>query len=276
MCRWMAYSGNPVAIDELVLNTEFSLVDQSMSAKLAPKPTNGDGFGLGWYGEDGEPGVYRSTQPAWNDANLRDLAHHLKSGMFFAHVRRSTGTPVQQSNCHPFRHDRWLFVHNGLIYGFDKIRRGMMLEIDPQLFPEIRGSAASEVMFYLALTYGLKEDPIGAIERMVGLVERLGHEAGVAEPIQMTVGASDGETLWSVRYSSVRDSRSLFFTTNVSELRELYPDNANLDLVGETGRIVTSEPTSDLEGVWNAVPESTALTIRGGDFEQRPFQPVLP
>ncbi len=276
MCRWMAYSGNPIPIDELVLNTQFSLIDQSMSAKLAPNPTNGDGFGLGWYGPNGEPGVYRSTQPAWNDANLRDLSHHIESKMFFAHVRRSTGTPVQQSNCHPFRHGPWLFVHNGLIYGYEAIRRGMMLEIDPKLFPEVRGSADSEVMFYLALTYGLEEDPIGALERMVGLVEKLGQEAGVAEPMQMTVGASNGETLWCVRYSTARDSRSLFYTTDISTLRRLYPENPRIKLLTDVSRVVTSEPTSELEGVWNPVPESTALIVREESFEQRPFEPCLP
>ncbi len=277
MCRWMAYSGNSIPIEELVINTKHSLVDQSMSAKLAPKPTNGDGFGLGWYGRDGTPGVYRSTQPAWNDANLRDLAHHIESGMFFAHVRRSTGTPVQQSNCHPFCHGPWLFVHNGLIYGYEDIRRGMMLEIDSKLFPEVRGSADSELMFYLALTYGLEKDPIGALQRMAGLVEKLGREAGVDEPMQMTVGASNGDTLWSVRYSSMRDSRSLFYTTDVATLRELYPDHAVWDRVThDASRIVTSEPTGDMVGVWNPVPESTALVVHADGFEQLPFEPHLP
>ena len=78
MCRWMAYSGNPILLEEMVLKPAHSLIDQSLSAKMAPKPTNGDGFGIGWYGRGGEPGVYRSVQPAWNDANLVDLAHHLE------------------------------------------------------------------------------------------------------------------------------------------------------------------------------------------------------
>jgi predicted glutamine amidotransferase len=276
MCRWMAYSGNSIPLDEMLFKTDYSLIDQSMSAKLAPQPTNGDGFGIGWYGRGGRPGLYRSTQPAWNDANLQDISHHLESELFFAHVRRSTGTPVQQSNCHPFRHRKWLFVHNGLIYGYDRVRRGMLLEIAPELFSEIRGSADSELMFYVAITYGLHNDPIGALAKMVGLVERLGHEAGIEHPMQMTVGVSDGETLYSVRYSSVRDSLSLFYTTDTAKVRDLYPENPGLELVGDTARLITSEPTSDLEGMWNPVPESTAVIVKAGNIELRPFESSAP
>ena len=105
MCRWLAFSGSPIAIEELVIKPDFSLIDQSLNARMAPKPTNGDGFGIGWYGRQKQPAVYRSMQPAWNDGNLADLAFQIESPLFLAHVRRSTGTPVQQSNCHPFHHE---------------------------------------------------------------------------------------------------------------------------------------------------------------------------
>jgi predicted glutamine amidotransferase len=276
MCRWLAYSGNSIAMEEMIFNTPHSLIDQSMSAKMSPKPTNGDGFGIGWYGRGGEPGVYRGVQPAWNDSNLRDITHHIDSSLFFAHVRRSTGTPVQQTNCHPFRHGRWLFVHNGLIREYDKIRREMMLAIDPSLFPEISGSADSELMFNIALTFGLKDDPLGALQRMVGLVEKLGREAGIEHPMQMTVGVADGETLYSVRYSTEGDSRSLYYTTSIADLRDLYPDHHAQKLLSDEARVITSEPTSDLEGVWNPVPESTAIIVHRGEIELKPFQPVEP
>ncbi len=275
MCRWLAYSGNRIPLEEMVLLPEHSLIDQSMSAKLTPKPTNGDGFGLGWYGRNGEPGVYRGVQPAWNDANLKDLAHHLESGMFLAHVRRSTGTPVQQSNCHPFRHGNWLFVHNGLIFRYDEIRRSMLLEIDPLLFPEIRGSTDSELMFHLALTYGLADDPIGALERMVGLVEKLAKQADIEHAMQMTVGVTEGTTLYCVRYSTIRDSRSLFYTTDVSALLELYPDE-DLSVFTDSSRVITSEPLDELSDVWNPVPESSSIIVHGEDIELRPFEPREP
>ena len=99
MCRWMAYCGNAIPLDTLMFETEHSLIDQSLSARMAVEPTNGDGFGIGWYGRENRAGMYRSTQPAWNDANLRDLAFQIESPLFLAHVRRSTGTPIQATNC---------------------------------------------------------------------------------------------------------------------------------------------------------------------------------
>src|SRR6185312_6003339 len=92
-----------------------SLVDQSLHSRLGAEPTNGDGFGVGWYGAPETPGVYRSVEPAWNDENLRELSGHISSPLFFTHIRAAIGSAVQQTNCHPFRHDNWLFMHNGYI-----------------------------------------------------------------------------------------------------------------------------------------------------------------
>jgi glutamine amidotransferase len=115
MCRWLAYSGNPIRPERLLFDAENSLVEQSRRDRLAGGHPNADGFGLGWYGDREIPGLYRSVAPAWGDANLRELAAQITSGLFLGHVRAATGTPVEQSNCHPFRHGRWLFVHNGFI-----------------------------------------------------------------------------------------------------------------------------------------------------------------
>src|SRR5690606_40922358 len=108
----------------------YSLIDQSLSARMSELTTNGDGFGLGWYGEHPEPGVFRTTQPAWNDLNLRDLAHQVRSNMFFAHIRAATGTlAVQQTNCHPFRFGRWLFQLKGLFRVFERLLLPLMIAV---------------------------------------------------------------------------------------------------------------------------------------------------
>src|SRR5688572_13407734 len=168
MCRWMAWSGQPVLIDELLFKTRHGIVDQSLHARMGAEPTNGDGFGLGWYGSGDGPAVYHSVAPAWGDANLREIAGHIESPLFFAHVRAAIGSPVQQTNCHPFRHGRWLFVHNGYLGGFSAVRRDLMYAIAPDRFPDIHGSTDTEVVFHLALTFGLEHDPIGALEKTVG------------------------------------------------------------------------------------------------------------
>lgn len=273
MCRWLAYTGNSIAIDEILFEPEHSLIDQSMSSRMTREPTNGDGFGVGWYGRDGQTGVYRGVQPAWNDANLRDVTRHIESTLFLAHVRRSTGTAVQQTNCHPFRHGRWLFVHNGSIRGYEAIRRALTLAVHPELFRNLHGSTDSELMFHLALTFGLDDDPVGALEQMAGYIERLGREAGIEDPLQMTLGVADGETLYAVRYSSVGESRTLFHSTNIAALRVLYPDHPRLGLFTDDAMLISSEPTTDIEGVFEAVPESTVLIAAGGKTEELPFQP---
>jgi glutamine amidotransferase len=273
----MAWHGQPVLVDELLFKTQHGLIDQSLHSRLGAETTNGDGFGLGWYGAGEGPGLYHSVLPAWGDANLRHLARHIESPLFLAHVRATTGTPVQETNCHPFRHDNWLMVHNGLVDGFQGMRRDLMLAVAPQLFADVVGSTDSEVLFHLALTFGLEDDPIGALEQTIGLVEATGAAHGVEFPFQGTIGVSDGSTLWAVRYSSEGRSRSLFASADVTAMQKLHPDNPRLQLMHDNDRLIVSEPLADLQGAWHEIPDATAVTIgAGGALDQRPFMPKVP
>jgi glutamine amidotransferase len=276
MCRWLAYSGSPILLEELLYKPAHSLIDQSMHSRLGVETTNGDGFGVGWYGASAVPAVFRAVGPAWSDRNLRELAGHISHPLFVAHIRASTGTAVQQTNCHPFRHGRWLWVHNGLIGDFAQIKRDLVLAVDPSLYPAIEGSADSEVMFFLALSFGLEDDPPAAVERMVGLVEATASRHGIADPLQMTIGTTDGEAVWAFRYSSEGRSRTLFYSTRMHTLHQLYPDNPILHQVSEETRLVVSEPLGDLAGAWNEVPESSYGVVHKGQDELHPFRPSLP
>jgi predicted glutamine amidotransferase len=276
MCRWLAYSGTPVLLEELIFKPKHSLIDQSLHSRLGAETTNGDGFGIGWYGVGDTPGIFQSVEPAWNDRNLRELAGHVVSPLVFAHIRASTGTPVQQTNCHPFRHGRWLWMHNGSISEFERVKRDLRIAVDPDLYPEIGGSTDSETFFYLALTLGLADDPPRAVADAVGLIESTGRRYGIEHPIQMTVATTDGERIWAFRYSSEGRSRSLFFSTDVRTLRELYPDDLRFQEIGEESRLVVSEPLGDLAGVWNEAPESSYGVIQPGQDELHPFEPNPP
>lgn len=273
MCRWLAYYGSPVRLEDLLVKPEHSLIDQSLHSRMGATTTNGDGFGVGWYGDGGVPGVFHSTEPAWNDRNLKELSRHLVSPLVFAHIRASTGGAIQQTNCHPFRHGSWLWMHNGLIRDFAKVKRDLAFAVDPSLYPEIEGSTDSEMFFHLALTFGLQDDPIGGVERAVGFIEATGHSHGVEHPIQMTVATTDGTKVWAFRYSSEGSSRTLFYSTTVTTLRELYPDNPMLVGLSEESRLIVSEPLGDRVGVWNEVPESSCGVIQPGQDELRPFTP---
>jgi glutamine amidotransferase len=274
MCRWLAYSGTPVLLDELLYKPKYSLIDQSLHSRLGATTTNGDGFGVGWYDEGETPRLYRSVHPAWNDRNLRELAGGISSHLFLAHIRASTGTAIQETNAHPFRYGRWLWMHNGLIREFPVLKRELLFAIDDSLFASVEGTTDSEAMFYLALTFGLESDPVSAVERMVGFVEETGRRHGVEHPIQMTIATTDGRCLYAFRYSSEGDSRSLYFSTRMDALKALYPESEELAALSDETRVVVSEPLGDLVGAWNEVPESHVGIIQPGADELRPFAPA--
>ena len=276
MCRWLVYMGSPVLLTDVLYTPVHSLIDQSLHSELGAETTNGDGFGVGWYDAAPAPGVFRSIEPAWNDQNLRELAGHVSSPLFFAHIRAAIGSAVQQTNCHPFRHGRWLWMHNGFISDFAKIKRDLVLAVDESLYPEIKGQTDTEVLFYLRAHLRAAGRSAGAVARAIGFVEASGHQRGVTYPFQGTIAATDGESLWAFRYSSEGRSRSLFFTRDVRTLRQQYPERQVLQRLSDDARIVVSEPIGDLPGAWNEVPEASYGVVGKGHDQLVPFTPKLP
>jgi glutamine amidotransferase len=276
MCRWLAYTGSPVLLEQALISPAHSFIEQSLHSPLGAEATNGDGFGVGWYDKAPEPGIFRSIEPAWNDSNLRELSAHIESGHFFAHVRAAIGSAVQQTNCHPFRHGRWLFMHNGYLADFAQVKRDLTLAIDPSLYPLISGQADTETLFYLALTLGLEDDPPTAVAKALGLVERVGRDHGVAFPFQGTIATTDGERIWAIRYSTEGNSRSLFFSRDLATLRSMYPQRELLEQLGEDTRLIVSEPIGDLPGAWTEMPESCWAVTGGGEDALVSFKPADP
>jgi len=276
MCRWLGYYGSPLRLQELIYNTSHSLIEQSRSARMTSHLTNADGFGVGWYGTADLPGIYKSVAPAWSDRNLQELAAQIESPLFLAHVRASTGTPVQQTNSHPFRHGRWLFVHNGFIAEYARMRRELLLAVDPALFGGIEGTTDSELLFHLALTFGLEDEPLTALERMAGFVEDTGRRHGIEDPLQMTIGMSDGERLFAIRYASGPIVNSLYVSNDARDVRLLYPKIEELQRLSDDARAVVSEPLADLPGLWREVPPATAIVVQAGADEERRFTPRPP
>jgi predicted glutamine amidotransferase len=273
MCRWVGYFGSPLRLEELVYNTTHSLIEQSRSARQTSHLTNADGFGLGWYGTSETPGVYRSVAPAWNDRNLQALAAQIESPLFLAHVRASTGTPVQETNCHPFRWGRWLFVHNGFVRDYARLRRDLLLAVDARFFEAIEGTTDSELLFYLALTFGLDDEALPALERMAGFVEATAQRFGIEDAVQMTLGVSDGERLYAVRYASASTPNSLYVSNDARDVQLLHPDNERIQGFAEEDRAVVSEPLEALPGLWREVPASTAIVVQPGADEEVAFTP---
>ena len=275
MCRWLAYRGEPLQPSLLLLDAQHSLVAQSLNSPLGAETVNGDGFGFGWYPADPEqgshPAVFHSIEPAWHDQNLREISQAVRSSLFFSHVRAAGGPPIQQTNCHPFRYENWLFMHNGFLADFRKVKRDLTFAIEPALYPHVRGTTDSEVLFHLALTFGLKDDPVEAMRETVRLVESVGREHGVRFPMQGTIAVSDGATLWTFRYSTQGRSRSLFHSVDIPAIRQMYPDAERLDLFGDDAHVVVSEPLNDLPGTFVEVPESTVAILDKDGYRHQPF-----
>ena len=246
MCRFLAYRGEPVFLSTLVSAPAHSLVHQSLHAAEAKTGTNGDGFGLGWYGERAEPGLYREVRPAWSDENLRSLCEQVRSRLFFAHVRASTGTSSTRANCHPFAHGRYLFMHNGQIAGYARLKRRIEAMIPDALYDARLGTTDSEAIFLAALAQGLIDDPVGAIARTLKAVRELMAEAGVTEPLRFTAALTDGESLHAFRWACDGRPPSLYF-------RE-----------AERGLTVVSEPIDGRSEGWREVPKGCTLVAKAG------------
>ena len=269
MCRWLAYNGPPIFLDTILFKPENSLIQQSLRALQSRSVTNGDGFGVGWYGARQEPGVYRDKRPAWNDEDLRSLSEQISAGLFLAHVRASTGTATARANCHPFRHGKWLFMHNGSIGGFERIRRELVLQLRPDLFCCVQGATDSELFFHLLIGEGMEDDVDGALSRTVARIEAVMTENAIAAPLTLTAALSDGEVIHAVRYASNNQPPTLYYGAGVT-LQEIAVDAAN---PMAQAMLVVSEPIDGALESWTAVPPSHLVTAGNEGITVRPFAP---
>lgn len=259
MCRWAAYLGAPIFLEEIVSRPGHSLIRQSHGASECKTAINGDGFGLAWYGERDEPGLYRDIYPAWSDPNLRSLTAQVRSRLFLAHVRASTGTATSRNNCHPFAVGRWSFMHNGQIGGYDRFRRDADMMIPEEFYAHRRGATDSEALFLVALAEGLDADPLGALSRAVARFEALSRAKGEAPHVRLTAALSDGLRLFALRYATDDHAPTLYHRWSDSR----------------RGRAVVSEPLEAGEDGWIEVPPGSFCTFEGERAEIRPFAPGL-
>lgn len=248
MCRWLAYQGEPIYLDELVYQPEHSLVHQSLEARKAVTRVNADGFGLGWYTERKTPGQFHEVLPAWGDENLRSLAHHIRSHRFMAHVRSSTGTQVSRSNCHPFIYENWMFLHNGQIGGFDQVKYPLQLLLSEPLFLKLMGTTDSELIFLLMLQNGLVDNPIEAIRKTLETIRIEMEKKQIGDPLKASICISDGQYFWVVRYSSNQDAPTVF----------IKQDGANI--------VLASEPLEQ-SSEWKSVTPQSILQIHSDVVE---------
>ncbi|GGB56183.1 class II glutamine amidotransferase [Roseibium aquae] len=220
-----------------------SLIDQSRNALACKTAINADGFGVAWYGEREAPCIYKDIRPAWSDANLRQIAHHVRARLFLAHVRASTGTATTQDNCHPFAVGPWSFMHNGQIGGYERIRKKLDAEIPDALYRHRVGNTDSEALFLIALSQGLQDDPVGGMVRAVAKAQRLAEQAGGLPAMRFAACWSNGHEIFAARYASDHLAPTLFYRTF------------------DDGICIVSEPFDEVRDAWCEVPPGTAIRV---------------
>lgn len=198
----MVYKGLQMRMAHLLTHPPRSIITQSYASRerIQRNPLNGDGFGVGWYVTDSkEPCVFLSVTPAWNDLNLKRLAEKVSSHLIFAHVRAAyPGMVVSQSNCHPFQHGRFLWMHNGGIGEFRRISRRARESLKDDIFEFVQGTTDSEMTFALFLNQfedylkdyspaELKDKVIATIAK----IEEMTREAGITTPSLLNFAVCD-------------------------------------------------------------------------------------
>jgi glutamine amidotransferase len=251
MCRFLAYAGDPILLEELVCKPSHSLVKQSLSAVQARTVTNGDGFGIGWYGERPEPGIYHEVMPAWSDENLLSLCANVRSRLFLAHVRAATGGGIARQNCHPFHHGRYMLIHNGQIGGYARLRRQLESQLPDALFEHRRGATDSELLFLLIVQQLQAGMPAPeALRRVLASTHAAMQQAGIAEPLRFAAALTDGETLWAIRWASDDQPPSLYTKPQAG------------------GWAIASEPLGDDSEHWTPLAPGEMVRVWRGEMER--------
>lgn len=253
MCRFLAYVGDAIFLDELVCTPQHSLVRQSLRAEEAKVVTNGDGFGIGWYGEREAPGIYREVMPAWSDENLLALCANVRSHLFFAHVRAATGTGIARQNCHPFRYGPYLFMHNGQIGGYGQLRRAMEARLPDHLYAERKGATDSELLFLLIIArIEMGETVLDAVSQVLNETLAMMQVLHVQAPLRFAAALADGQQVHAIRYSSDKRAPTLY-----------------LHRFAECGLLVASEPLVDDHAGWELIPQGTVVRFDAQGHESQ-------
>ncbi|GMM30449.1 glutamine amidotransferase subunit [Martiniozyma asiatica (nom. inval.)] len=283
MCRFLIYKGkDSINLADLLTKPQHSIINQSYDSRLRidSQPVNGDGFGVGYYTPTSNcPCLYKAITPAWNNQNLQRLSEKTNSNLVFAHVRASTYGVLSETNCHPFIYNNLMFMHNGGVCDFRRIKKRLVNFIDENFFLEINGSTDSECCFALVLhclslngfdpSSGkncdveiLRKSLVDAIQYIKVWTNELPDKS--SDPSLLNFALTDGESIVASRYiTSVTDeAASLYFSTG-SNFIEYSPGRFKVERLNRSQNLimVASEPLTFERGDWISVPTNSTISI---------------
>jgi predicted glutamine amidotransferase len=272
MCRFVAYKGRPIVIDEILYHPKNSLIRQSAKAHESEEPLNGDGFGLGWYVPElgQEPALFTSVRPAWNDRNLRYLSSKIKSPCVFAHVRAASTGEVSEANCHPFHYKNYLFMHNGGLEDFQHIKRYIRRKLSDEVYDWVHGQTDSEHFFALFIENMKKRgteitqvELADALEETVQDIQQIKDEHGVSSVSYINVAITDGEYMIAMRYVSTasEEAPTLYFSEGS---RYECSDGVCVMKTGDStdhAVLIVSEKLTNAKHDWKKIPANHMLLV---------------
>lgn len=270
MCRLVAYLGKKVLLEDILVKPINSIIMQSLHARESTIPTNGDGFGVGWYTPEinDEPALFTSVFPAWNDRNLLHLTAKIKSGCFFSHIRAASVGGINPYNCHPFIHGKWMLMHNGDIYNFVAIKRHLRHILDDEIYQWIQGETDSEHFFALFLQLSKNKDLTNLVivadifEETFKVIQDLQNKYGEKGPSFFNICLTDGRRLIASRYCTDKKTKpeSLHYLTN-SNFATPGHFHREKKFSKHDGVMVTSETLTDFKAEWREVPANHLLLV---------------
>ncbi|KAF9651884.1 glutamine amidotransferase [Thelephora ganbajun] len=283
MCRFVIYKGTaPVQLSHLLTRPRHSIVNQAFGSRLRVdlrRPINGDGFGVGWYDSTydeelgAQPCIFTSSTPAWSNVNLTRLAEKIKSPLVFAHVRATTSGSLSLDNCHPFGYGKLMWMHNGEIAEFPRIKRQLQAFLPDEIFNSVKGNTDSEWAFALFLsklpdpdaksfTFHVLKDTMLAT---IATINKLHEDAGITVPSLMNFCVTDGESVIATRYISSREeaAASLWFSSG-SSFSE-YAPGGHYKMFKEGKRdniiMVASEPLTFEKADWMEIKTNNMIVL---------------
>lgn len=283
MCRLVAYLGHEVLLEDVLVKPVNSIVMQSLHARESEVPTNGDGFGVGWYTPDIslEPALFTSISPAWNDRNLLHLTAKIKSPALFAHVRAASAGGVTNDNCHPFVHKQWMLMHNGGIQDFMMVKRHIRHLLEDDIYHWIQGETDSEHLFalFLQLAKGRDLSQLSVVadvlqetfEQIIELIKTFGSRGASYFNVCLT----DGQRLVASRYCTYKSARPSSMHYSIGS--RFVSKDSGYHMLKEHGKkqavLVTSEKLTNFKAEWEDVPENHLLLIdKDLSVELRPLR----
>ncbi|OLL25982.1 putative glutamine amidotransferase DUG3 [Neolecta irregularis DAH-3] len=283
MCRLLLYKGcDAIVLAHLLTNPSHSLIHQSFDARLRldhARPINGDGHGIGYYSNDTTnhlhltPCIYNSVIPAWNDSNLARLAEKTRSRLVFAHIRASTAGSLSETNCHPWAYNSFMWMHNGSVASFKKIKRKLQASLTDQFYDHVQGGTDSEWSFALFLQklqdrgvdpsrqgvdFGHSVIRAAMLDTISQLISWINDSTTNPEPSLLNFCVTDGFSVVCTRYISSKTSTaaSLYFISG-SKFVQIADGQYKMERKdkGQEVIMIASEPlTWDPKNPWIAVP----------------------